>query len=44
MFTKPPDGTTPAEIFEVGVNQLVSHLNGIVGYARLKKRQIPVGS
>ena len=27
MMMKPPDGATPREIFEVGVNQLIAHLN-----------------
>jgi hypothetical protein len=44
MFMKPPDGATPAEVYEVGVNQLVCHLNGIVSLARIDRRQIRQGS
>lgn len=36
---KPPEGATPRQIFQVGVNQLISHLNGLVGVARLDRRQ-----
>lgn len=35
-----PDEATDRDLFQVGVNQLVSHLNGIPGLARSKKRKI----
>jgi hypothetical protein len=40
MFMKAPEGATAGEIFQVGVNQLVTHLNGIVSIARMERRQI----
>lgn len=40
MIRKAPDGATTADIFQVGVNQLVAHLNGIVCIARSAKRNI----
>ena len=40
MFVKGPEGATAADIFQVGVNQLVAHLNGIVSIARGGKRAI----
>jgi hypothetical protein len=40
MFMKAPEGATAGEIFQVGVNQLVTHLNGIVSIARVEKRKI----
>ena len=39
LFQNPPDGATTRDLFQVGVNQLVSHLNGLVGLARFHKRQ-----
>ncbi|OJV11832.1 MAG: hypothetical protein BGO12_08400 [Verrucomicrobia bacterium 61-8] len=44
MMMSPPEGATPSEIFQVGVNQLVSHLNGVVGIARNEKRSLQVHS
>jgi hypothetical protein len=38
MFMSPPPGASPSQIFEVGVNQLVTHLNGIVTIAGMEKR------
>lgn len=38
MFMKAPEGATTGKIFQVGVNQLVTHLNGIVSIARMQKR------
>jgi len=38
FFTAPPPGATDRDLFQVGVNQLVSHLTGIPGIARLSKR------
>jgi hypothetical protein len=40
MFQKAPDDATTADIFQVGVNQLVTHLSGITGIARTQKREI----
>lgn len=39
MMMKAPDDATTREIFQVGVNQLISHLSGLVGVARLHRRQ-----
>jgi len=44
MFMSAPEGATPSEIFQVGVNQLVTHLNGIVSIARMEKRQLRLGT
>jgi DNA-binding MltR family transcriptional regulator len=41
MMMSAPEGATPSQFFQVGVNQLVTHLNGIVGIARMEKRQPP---
>lgn len=41
MMMKAPDGATARELFQVGVNQLICHLNGLVGVARLERRQVP---
>jgi DNA-binding MltR family transcriptional regulator len=38
MFREPPAEATDRDFFQVGVNQLVSHLSGIPGLARLSKR------
>jgi len=35
---EPPAGATDRDLFQVGVNQLVSHLNGIVDIARIQQR------
>jgi hypothetical protein len=40
MMMKAPEGATTRDIFQVGVNQLISHLSGLVGLARLDRRQI----
>lgn len=40
MFMKAPEGVTMGAVFQVGVNQLVTHLNGIVSIARNQKQQI----
>lgn len=40
MFMAPPEGATTADIFQVGINQLVTYLNGVVGIARSEKRQL----
>ena len=44
MLMKAPDEATPSDIFQVGVNQLVTHLNGIVSIARTEKRQLREGT
>ncbi|MGV3696986.1 MltR family transcriptional regulator [Flavobacterium sp.] len=36
----PPVNATSRDLFQVGVNQLISHLNGCVGIARTEKRSI----
>jgi len=38
FFADPPPDATDRDLFQVGVNQLVSHLNGIVSIARMEKR------
>lgn len=40
MQMSPPAGASPSAIFQVRVNQLVAHLSGIVGIARLEKREL----
>jgi hypothetical protein len=40
MFMKAPEGAAAGDIFQVGVNQLIAHLNGIVSIARMQKRKI----
>ena len=40
MMCNPPVDATIANIFEVGVNTLICHLNGIVCIARTEKRTI----
>jgi hypothetical protein len=35
----PPEGATTRDLFQVGVNQLVAHLRGLPGLARLSKRR-----
>ena len=37
-FMEASDGVTTADIFQVGVNRLVTHLSGIVSIARNDKR------
>jgi DNA-binding MltR family transcriptional regulator len=39
MFRPPPAEATDRDLFQVGVNQLVSHLHGLVVIARFDKRQ-----
>ena len=36
----PPSDATARDLFQVGVNQLVTYLNGVVGIARAQKRQV----
>jgi hypothetical protein len=40
MMMKAPADATPRDIFKVGVNQLISYLNGLAGVARLERRKI----
>jgi DNA-binding MltR family transcriptional regulator len=37
-YMVPPHDATPRDLFHVGVNQLVCHLNGVVSIARWEKR------
>jgi len=37
-FAVPPDDATDRDLFQVGINQLVSHLHGVVSIARDGKR------
>lgn len=39
LLREPPSDATARDLFQVGVNQLVSHLNGLVGLALFHKRQ-----
>jgi hypothetical protein len=39
FFAVPPSDATDRDLFQVGVNQLASHLQGVVGIARGKKRR-----
>jgi DNA-binding MltR family transcriptional regulator len=39
MMCEPPSEATPRDLFQVGVNQLVCHLDGLVGLALFHKRQ-----
>jgi DNA-binding MltR family transcriptional regulator len=38
FFMTPPAEATDRDLFQTGVNQLVTHLNGIPGMARMSKR------
>lgn len=40
MMMKAPADAMPRDIFQVSVNQLISHLSGIVGVARSERRKI----
>ena len=40
MMMKAPADATPRDVFKVGVNQLIAHLNGMLGVARLERRRI----
>lgn len=40
FFMQPPADATDRDLFQVGVNQLVTHLNGIVSIARIEKRSV----
>ena len=39
MFMKPPDGATVRDIYQVGVNQLICYLNGIIALKEQRKIQ-----
>lgn len=41
ILMEPPAGATPRDFFQVGVNQLIAYLNGIVSVTRLDRRQSP---
>jgi hypothetical protein len=38
-YMTPPPGVSPRDLFNVGVNQLVGHLDGLISLARLDKRR-----
>jgi hypothetical protein len=40
MMMKAPADATPRDIFQVGVNQLISYLNGLAGVALIERRKI----
>jgi hypothetical protein len=40
MLLQPPAGATARDLFQVGVNQLVAHLNGLISVARAEKRHV----
>lgn len=40
MMMEPPENASELEIFQVGVNQLISHLSGCIGVARVEKRSL----
>jgi DNA-binding MltR family transcriptional regulator len=40
MDREPPLAATPRDIFQVGVNTVISYLNGVVGVARGEKRKV----
>jgi hypothetical protein len=40
MMMKAPPEATPRDVFQVGVNQLICYLNGLVGVARLERRKV----
>ncbi|GAB4203966.1 MAG: hypothetical protein Fur006_58700 [Coleofasciculaceae cyanobacterium] len=39
-YMQPPAEATARDLFQVGVNQLVTYLNGVPSIARLEKRTI----
>jgi hypothetical protein len=41
VYIQPPPGVSARDLFHVGVNQLVAHLNGVVSIARGEKRFLP---
>jgi hypothetical protein len=40
ILIEPPSEATARDLFQVGVNQIVAHLHGLVSVARLEKRSI----
>jgi hypothetical protein len=40
MMMKAPAEATPRDVFQVGVNQLITNLNGLAGMARYDRRKI----
>ena len=40
LMIEPPKNLTELEIFQVGVNQLISHLSGCIGFSRSEKRKL----
>lgn len=43
VYIAPPPGVSARDLFHVGVNQLVGHLNGYIAIARGEKRSPPRG-
>jgi len=39
-YMTPPDGATPRDLFNVGVNKLAGHLDGLISLAMIEKRQL----
>ena len=39
-FMTPPPSASPRDLFNVGVNQLVGHIGGLISLARFEKRRI----
>ncbi|MGB5025964.1 MAG: hypothetical protein WBO44_11465 [Saprospiraceae bacterium] len=40
LMMEPPEDATTRDLYQVGVNQLITHLNGVIGIARGQKRKI----
>lgn len=40
MMMRPPKGSTELQIFQVGVNQLITNLSGYISVCRVQKRKI----
>lgn len=40
VYMTPPQGVIPRDLFNVGVNQLAGHLDGLIAVTRLEKRRI----
>jgi hypothetical protein len=40
MMMKAPAEATPRDVFKVGVNQLIAHLDGMLGVARMGRRKM----
>jgi hypothetical protein len=40
MMTEPPEGATIRDLYQVGVNQVITYLHGVIGMARGDRRKI----